>query len=127
MKKREAQYTTELFKALDQRNISANMWAEAKVVPRPRRFSTKVLSKKAKTMLGFSKLKHKFSDIARMGTPLDFVYLTSIDVYLCVIFYAPKEKKSAYFMKYKSVSPDGGDTLLTESECSDRSVFVIDF
>ena len=130
MKKREAELTTKLLKSeAFERFMSDNpstIWVEVKVTQRPRRFSTKVLSEKAKLMLSFTKLKHKFSDFSRMGTPLDFIYSTNVQPLLCVIFYGDGNS-TAYFMEYKSVSPDGGDTLLAEDECGDLALFAFVF
>jgi len=98
------------------------VWCEAKVVARPRRFSTKVLSPKARTLLQHTKLKYKFSDAMRTGTPLDFIYIPNIQPYLVVIFYKIREKNTAYFIKY-----DGTDYLATEGECSEMADLVISF
>jgi len=98
------------------------LWPEVKVVERPRRFSTKVLSPKARTLLQHTKLKYKFTDAARTGTPLDFIFAPKVNAYLCVIFYKIREKNTAYFIKY-----DGTDYLATEGECSEMADLVISF
>ena len=120
MKKVEAALTTKLLKVIDG-EFDDTIWVEVKVVERPRRFSTKVLSHKAKMMLQFTKMKHKFSDAARMGTPLDFIFIPKAETLLCIIFYKARQKSTAYFLKY-----NGGDYLLTEDECKERCVKLLE-
>jgi len=112
MKKREQQLTTKLLKRLDDLFVEP-VWCEVKVVERPRKFSTKVLSEKAKAMLRYTKMTHKFSDFSRMGTPLDFVYLPKVKPWLCVIFYKARQKSKAYWIRY-----DGTEYLKTEEQCA---------
>ena len=121
MKKLEAKFTTQLMKVIDGQRFTEPVWGEAKVVERPRRFSTKVLSPKAKTLLQYTKLKYKFSDAARMGTPLDFIYLPSVHPLLCVLWYGKGQKTIAYFFKY-----DGGEYLLSEDEARSLAVKIIE-
>lgn len=98
------------------------LWSEVKVVERPRRFSTKVLSRKAKLLLQHTKLKHKFTDAARAGTPLDFIYAPKVNTYLCVIFYKARQKSTAYFIKY-----DGTEYLASEDQCEAMCDFSFSF
>ncbi|MDC1191160.1 hypothetical protein N8148_03060 [Gammaproteobacteria bacterium] len=111
MKKVEQALTTKLLKVIDDGAFSVPVWGEIKVVERPKRFSTRVLSNKAKMMLQYTKLRYKFSDAAGLGTPLDFIYLPKVQPLLCVIFYKKREPSIAYFIKY-----DGSEYLKTEAE-----------
>lgn len=120
MKKVEQALTTKLLKKLDD-VVPFPIWVEVKAVERPHRFSTRLLSDKAKMLLQFSKLKHKFSDASGLGTPLDFIYLPKVETLLCVIFYKKHEKSRAYFMKYEHRDEN---YLLTEDECRERALFL---
>lgn len=123
MNKIEARLTTKLMKEVSTHyNEQTTLWSEVKVVERPRRFSTKVLSKKAKLLLQHTKLKYKFSDFSRTGTPLDFIYAPKVNTYLCVIFYKARQKSTAYFIKY-----DGTEYLASEEECEAMCDFSFSF
>lgn len=104
MKKTEAKLTTLLLKKLkqDRSALPGNNWVEVKQIERPKAFPLRLLSDKAKRLLKYNVLTHKFSDMSG-STPLDFIHLNQVRPLLCLIWHQPRGDKTAYFLEYKEV------------------------
>lgn len=119
MKKREAELTTRLLNTLP--DLERVLLCEVKQVERPRRFSSKVLSAKAKRLLRYTKIKHKFSDAARFGTPLDFIAGPVVPC-LVVIFWGKRDTAVAYFIEFRKYNTD---VLWSEKDCQELSFLTV--